>query len=95
MRSVLLLRLRKVAVTNMPIFMKPGLRTWMRTLAVRMLGSRIGSISLMRPLTMLLGKPAKWICGVLADGERWRLVILIHIADDPDIVEVRDGEEIR
>src|SRR5277367_3446059 len=42
---------RKVAVTNMPGRMSPGLWTWIRTLAVRILGSRTAPILLIRPVT--------------------------------------------
>jgi len=40
----------KVAVTNMPIRISPGLLTSIRTLAVRSVGSRTGRILLMRPV---------------------------------------------
>jgi hypothetical protein len=43
------------AVTNIPNFRMPGFGTSMRTLAVRMLGSSTGPMSLMWPLNTLPG----------------------------------------
>ena len=45
----------KVAWTNMPRSISPGFSTSIRTLAVRMLGSRIAPILLMRPLSTTFG----------------------------------------
>ncbi len=51
----LLVLLVKVAVTNMPSLRTPGFSTSMRTLAVRMLGSSTGPMSLTRPVSTLPG----------------------------------------
>src|SRR5215469_11652585 len=54
--------LSSVAVTNIPSLSRPGLATSMRTLAVRMLGSSTGPISLMRPTSTLSGYAFSLTC---------------------------------
>ena len=46
---------RKTAVANIPRRMKPGFCSSIRTLAVRMFGSRIGRMLLTRPVSMRSG----------------------------------------
>ena len=82
-----------VAVTNMPGRIRPGLRTSMRTLAVRMLGSRIGPMLLMRPGEDLVGIGVQADVGVLAEVHV-RQIVLVDVADDPDVREIGNGERI-
>ena len=82
-----------VAWTNMPRRIIPGFSTSMRTLAVRILGSRMAPILLMRPLRTHVRVSVQADVGVLADVHESQIV-LVHVAEHPDVRQVGDGEGV-
>ena len=71
----------------------PGLRTSMRTLAVRRLGSRIAPMLLILPWKTLVGIGVQTDFGGVAQAHIGQ-VVFVHIADDPDLGKVGNRERI-
>ena len=78
----------------MPSRMIPGFCTSIRTLAVRMLGSRIAPMLLTLPLKMRSGIGVQGDLGGVADADIGQ-VVLVHVADDPHGGQVGNREWIR
>ena len=92
-RALLPVRPWKVAVTNMPSRIIPGLAISSRTLAVRVLGSRIGPMLLMRPLKSLVRIGVQAHVGELAHMHAGQ-VVLVNVAQNPHAGKIRDGEQV-
>src|ERR1019366_6449654 len=77
-----------VAVANMPMRSIPGLRTSMRTLALRMLGSRDLTGNDLARISVQSNFRAVANVDV-------RQIVLVHIADNPNVGQVRNRERVR
>ena len=83
-----------VAVTNIPMRIRPGLSTSRRTFAVRIVGSTIGQNVADAAFQNAVRIGHQMNVRILAEMHL-RHVVLIHVADDPDVRQVGNGERIR
>ena len=75
----------------MPSLRMPGFGTSMRTLAVRIVGSSTGPMSLMRPVNTLPGYALSVNLRLLSETNFGKIVF-VDVADDPDDRQIGDGE---